>query len=78
MYHQMTTATVRDLRNHFSELSKKLAKGETVQILSRGKPIARLVPESQTLGTWVGAGKGTAVFPDDFDEPMNLPWDALK
>lgn len=73
----MTTATVRDLRNHFSELAKKLANGETVQILSRGKPIARLVPEERPR-TFVGAAEGMAIIPDDFDAPMNLPWEALK
>ena len=73
----MTTATVRDLRNHFPKLARKLAKGETVQILSRGKPIARLVPEAQPR-SFVGAGRGLAVMPPDFDEPMDLPWDALK
>ena len=71
------TATVRDLRNHFPKLAKKLAKGETVQILSRGKPIARLVPETQHR-TFVGAAEGMAVIPPDFDEPLDLPWDALK
>ncbi len=73
----MTTATVRDLRNHFPKLAKKIAKGETVQILSRGKAIARLVPENGSR-TFVGAGEGTVIIPPDFDEPMNLPWEALK
>ena len=38
----MKTATIRDLRNEFARLSKWLDKGESVQILKRGKPFARV------------------------------------
>lgn len=69
----MTTATVRDLRNHFSKLAKKLARGEIVQITSRGKPIARLVPETKPQG-FLGAAKGLATIPADFDEPLEIQW----
>ena len=42
----MKTATVRDLRNNFARLSKWLEKGETIEIVKRGKPVADLVPKS--------------------------------
>ena len=33
----MKTATIRDLRNDFARLSKWLDKGETIEIIKRGK-----------------------------------------
>jgi antitoxin (DNA-binding transcriptional repressor) of toxin-antitoxin stability system len=73
----MKTATVRDLRNDFARLSKWLEKGETVQILKRGKPFARVVPEPRH-GSFLGSGRGTAKVPDDIDEPLNIEWEAMK
>ena len=73
----MKTATVRDLRNDFARLSKWLEKGETVQLLKRGKPFARVVPEPKP-GSFLGCGRGTAVIHGDFDEPLNLEWEAMK
>jgi prevent-host-death family protein len=48
----MKTATVRDLRNHYSSLLGWIKEGEEVIITQRGKPVARLVPEVP-----LGAGK---------------------
>lgn len=42
----MRTATVRDLRNNYLTLMKWLAAGEEIVITRRGRPIARLTPES--------------------------------
>ena len=41
----MKTATVRELRNHYTGLLKWIEAGEEVRITRRGKAIARLVPE---------------------------------
>jgi prevent-host-death family protein len=41
----MKTATVRDLRNHYTGLLSWIAAGEEIVITRRGKPLARLVPE---------------------------------
>jgi antitoxin (DNA-binding transcriptional repressor) of toxin-antitoxin stability system len=71
----MKTATVRDLRNEFSRLSRWLEKGETVQIVRRGKPFARVVPEP-AAGTFVGACRSSVPLPDDLDEPANVEWEA--
>lgn len=38
----MKTATVADLRNQFRRVSAWIEEGETVQIIRRGKPFARL------------------------------------
>ena len=73
----MKTATIRDLRNEFARLSKWLEQGETVQIIKRGKPFARVVPEPKTK-SFLGSGRGTAKMSADFDEPLNLEWEAMK
>lgn len=41
----MRTATVRDLRNHYTSLLGWVKAGEEVLITQRGKIVARLVPE---------------------------------
>lgn len=41
----MRTATVRDLRNHYTSLLSWVSAGEEIVITQRGKPVARLVPE---------------------------------
>lgn len=41
----MKTATVRDLRNHYTSLLGWISAGEDVVITRKGKVIARLVPE---------------------------------
>jgi len=44
MSHIMKSATVRDLRYHFSEIEARLQRGEEVQIRKRKRVIARLLP----------------------------------
>lgn len=41
----MKTATVRELRNHYAELLRRVQAGEEIAISQRGKIVARLVPE---------------------------------
>lgn len=41
----MKTATVRDLRNHYTNLLAWIGAGEEIVITQRGKAIARLIPE---------------------------------
>ena len=75
----MKTATVRELRNDFGRLSKWLAKGETIEIIKRGKPIAELVPKtSGRRKTLLGATPSPYRLPPDIDEPVNVEWDAMK
>jgi antitoxin (DNA-binding transcriptional repressor) of toxin-antitoxin stability system len=40
----MKTATVADLRNHFSDISSLIHKGEKITITKRGLPFAILSP----------------------------------
>ena len=73
----MKTATIRDLRNEFARVSKWLDAGETVQLLKRGKPFARVVPEPKSK-SFLGCMAGTAKMSPDFDEPLDLEWEAMK
>lgn len=74
----MKTATARDLRNDFARVSKCIERGETVRILKRGKPFARLVPEPRQK-SWLGCMAGTAEkLPPDIDEPLDIEWEAMK
>ncbi len=75
----MSTATVDDLQTHFDELSAKLAAGEVIHLWQNGKPWARLVPETaRPAHSLIGAASGMAEFGPDFDEPLDLEWDACK
>lgn len=75
----MSTATVDDLHTHFDELSAKLAAGEIIHLWQDGKPWAKLVPETAQPGaSLLGAAQGLAQFEEDFDEPLDLDWDACK
>ena len=40
----MKTATISEAKNHLSELLARVKQGETVLILDRDKPVARIVP----------------------------------
>ncbi len=42
----MQTASVRELRNHYNTLLDRVAEGEEIVITKRGKPVARLVPDT--------------------------------
>jgi len=41
----MITATVRELRNNYAGLLKRVKAGEEILITQRGEAVARLVPE---------------------------------
>jgi antitoxin (DNA-binding transcriptional repressor) of toxin-antitoxin stability system len=75
----MKTATVRELRNDFHRLSKWLAKGETIEIVKRGKPIADLVPKAGGKPkVLLGATPSSFPLPSDIDEPVNVEWEAAR
>jgi prevent-host-death family protein len=44
----MKTVNLADAKTHLSELIDGVVGGETVEILRRGKPVARLVPVEST------------------------------
>ena len=44
----MKTATVADLRNNFRQIAAWIEHGETVQIVRRGRPFARLSADHES------------------------------
>jgi prevent-host-death family protein len=65
----LKTATVRDLRNRYSDLLEWLAAGEEIIITQRGKRIARLVPERDVVPA-VDWSKSAALRADRTGETM--------
>jgi prevent-host-death family protein len=65
----MRTATIRDLRNHYADLLKWIEAGEEISITRRGKPIARLVPET-VPDDFVDWSKSAAFTRDRTNETM--------
>ena len=66
----MKTATVRDLRNHYTTLLAWLEEGEEVLITRLGEPIARLVPVTKPLNGKVNWADSPAVVRDRSGERM--------
>ncbi len=66
----MRTATVRDLRNHYTSLLSWISAGEEVIITQRGKAIARLVPEKPDAPEKVSWGSAPEVTRDRSGENM--------
>jgi hypothetical protein len=50
---------------------------KTATIRDLRNEFARMVPEPKPK-SFLGCGKGTAKLAPDFDEPLNLEWDAMK
>jgi antitoxin (DNA-binding transcriptional repressor) of toxin-antitoxin stability system len=73
----MKTATVRELCNDIGKLSKCLSAGETIQIMKRGQPFARMVPELQPH-SFLGASAGTMKLPPDVDAQVGIEWEAMR
>ncbi len=57
----MKTATVRELRNHYTSLLEWIEAGEEIVITRRGKAIARLIPEQSQRTTTVDWSQSPAV-----------------
>jgi prevent-host-death family protein len=46
----MKSASISTLRNHLSEYLRRVRRGETVLVLDRDRPIARLEPVGESRG----------------------------
>ncbi|MFM9861736.1 type II toxin-antitoxin system prevent-host-death family antitoxin [Pseudoxanthobacter sp. M-2] len=44
---RVKTVSAADANRHFSKLLGEVERGETVQVTSRGRPVARLAPEPE-------------------------------
>jgi prevent-host-death family protein len=69
------SVTVRELRGHLSDQLRRVRRGETIEITSRGEPVARLVPigREEAVKRSFGFMKGRITIAPDFDEvPSDL------
>ncbi len=66
----MKTASVRDLRNHYTKLLTWIAAGEEIVITQRGKAIARLSPMSDAADASVDWSQSPAIRRDRTNEPV--------
>lgn len=74
----MKTATVRDLRNHYTKLLAWIAAGEEIIITQRGKSIARLTPERGTDSSKVDWSGSAAVTRDRSGEKVLSAADSAR
>jgi antitoxin (DNA-binding transcriptional repressor) of toxin-antitoxin stability system len=74
----MKTATVRDLRNHYTTLIGWLRAGEEITITQRGETIGRLVPEKSQKAKRVDWSKSAAVTRDRSKERMLTAKESAK
>jgi prevent-host-death family protein len=71
---------VHQAKTHLSQLLQDVQRGEEVVIARAGTPIARLVswsPPPHTVAA-PGAMRGRIDTADDFDEPLDQLFDALR
>jgi prevent-host-death family protein len=66
---------VRELRQHASRFLERVARGETLEVTDRGRPVARLVPvTSDQWSDMVATGRVTPA-EDDADVSDEAPGD---
>lgn len=66
----MSTIPHRELRNHSTEILRRVEAGETFAITNHGRPVARLVPykdSASALDVLRDAGRVTIARPVDLD-----------
>jgi prevent-host-death family protein len=68
----MKTATVRDLRNRYTQLLAWIGAGEEIVITQRGKPVARLCPESNAGPIHGNSWAGSAALRRDRSHEITL------
>jgi antitoxin (DNA-binding transcriptional repressor) of toxin-antitoxin stability system len=67
------------LRNDFARLSKWLDRGETIEIIKRGKHVADLLPKTggERKGL-LGCTPSPYPIPADIGDPVDVQWEAMK
>ena len=70
----MTTVTIQQAQSTLSELIHRLSPGDEVVITENDRPVARLIPSTetpQTLPRQLGTMKGSVLYmAPDFDAPL--------
>ena len=74
----MRTATVRDLRNHYTSLLGWVSAGEEIVITQRGKAVARLIPENSGGSAKVNWAESPAVTRDRSGERVLTAEESLE
>jgi prevent-host-death family protein len=71
----MSSVGVRELRQRASELLRRVAAGETIEVTDRGRPVALLapIPEAGPLERLRAAGEVDGSAGDLYDLPPPLP-----
>ena len=71
----MASVGVRELRQRASELLRRVAAGETIEVTDRGRPVALLapIPEAGQLERLRAAGEVSAASGDLDGLPLPLP-----
>jgi len=71
----MASVGVRELRQRASELLRRVAAGETIEVTDRGRPVALLapIPDGSSLERLRAAGELTPAAGDLGDLPEPLP-----
>lgn len=72
----MTAVGVHEAKTHLSQLLRRVAAGEEIEIRSGGRPVARLVPIVAARSRELGTDAGVFEVGDDFNDP--LPDDILR
>ncbi|MGD9539383.1 type II toxin-antitoxin system Phd/YefM family antitoxin [Methylocystis sp.] len=81
----MTTVSIKDAKNRFAELARRVEQGETIVVTRYGKPVFGLVPHRRKTGLRLeaveefkerhGLKSIVTLIAEDFDAP--LPEDFL-
>lgn len=68
----MVRVTVKDLQQNISSYLQRVARGETLLIVSEGKPVAECKPvdTKRNVPRPYGLCKGEFEVPDDLDDPL--------
>lgn len=62
--------TVHQAKTHLSKLLQRVEAGEEIVIARGTRPVARLVPYTETRPRQFGLDRGRFTVPDDFDAPL--------
>jgi prevent-host-death family protein len=67
----MVNVNIHEAKTQLSKLLRRVATGEVIVISRSGKPIARIVPFSESHKPRpLGMDRGLYEVPDDFDAPL--------
>jgi prevent-host-death family protein len=71
----MSSVGVHEAKTHLSRILRRVRSGEEIVITSSGRPVAKIVPISDTRQRVLGIDEGVFEVPEDFNDA--LPRDLL-